>query len=316
MLDPLPLAPSWADLVDRLAADAGSLAELARSLQDAASASVALSDDPQTVERGLRRLRQRAHAPGDKYGRALLRVFGVPAPLAAWARALGQYHSRLSDLSVHVRRDQLRLWDRPPVAESRAAAWIHLGLASVAHRVQDAEQLEHRLGLAGRLLGRAGVRARLEHALFQARLAEDPEDGLAAAAKLLADVADRDDRLCYLARVADQRAYRAAREGPRASRITRSEALYAEIPEVGPPFVRFRRAHGLAWCAWRQGAHADARHHVAQAEEAAGDGGLLRFRVMALLLAAHIGDPRAAGRALAIAEALGDQALIAAAHRC
>ncbi|MEM6930138.1 MAG: hypothetical protein AAF602_24575, partial [Myxococcota bacterium] len=55
----LPLSVSWRELVDRLSAEPGSLAELARTLLDNAPASADLSRDPSTVERGLRRLRER-----------------------------------------------------------------------------------------------------------------------------------------------------------------------------------------------------------------------------------------------------------------
>ncbi|MEO0604710.1 MAG: hypothetical protein AAF211_24975 [Myxococcota bacterium] len=311
----LPLSVSWRDLVDRLAAEHGSLAELARTVLDHAPASARLSGDPSTVERGLRRLRDRGHAPGDKYGRVLLRLFGVPASMAAWARALGQYHSRLSDLSVPVRRDQLRLWDRPPIAESPVAVWIHLGLATVAHRADDAEQVRHRLELARKAgLARAEPAARLEALLFEARLAELPS--FQGAQALVEAIEDADDRACYVARWLDQRAYRAARSGSVDDRIDRAQRLYEQIPLEGPPFVQFRRAHGLAWCAWRAGNQDAAVAWAQRAVSAAGDGGLLRFRVMALKLLGHVTkQPEPFERALSIARALGDEALVRGVER-
>lgn len=312
----LPLSVSWSDLVDLLAAERGSLAELARSLQDVAPASSAISDDPTTVERGLRRLRRRGHAPGDKYGRLLLRAFGIPASVASWARMLGQYHSRLSDLSVPVRRDQLRLWDRPPISESRSAIWIHLGVASLAHRLQDPDQIGHRMALAAKLLAHAPPAAQLEHTLFEARLSPDSEALLTSAEVLLSAIAPDDDRACYRARILDQRAYRAARSGAdwRAG-MEASRALYASIPADGPPFAAFRRAHGLAWCGWRLG-QPDAIVQARLAVEAAGDGGLLRFRCMALSLLGRVGgQDDAFARALAIARSLHDAELIARIER-
>lgn len=309
---PLPLSVSWGDLVDLLAAERGSLAELARCLQDSAPPAASLSDDPLTVERGLRRLRRRGHSSGDKYGRLLLRAFGLPGTMLAWARMLGQYHSRLSDLSVPVRHDQLRLWDRPPISESRAAAWIHLGLASLAHRRRDRQQVVHRMALASRVVARAEPAAALEHRLFEARLASDAAALLDQAASELDAIEDRHDRACYHARIQDQRAYRAARQGAGwREGMCAAQRLYASIPEGGPPFAAFRRAHGLAWCGWRLG-EPGALRQAERAVEAAGDGGLLRFRCMALLLLGHVGgEPGAFDRAEAIADGLRDDELIA-----
>jgi len=302
-LDAPPLAFTWADLVDRLVAERGSLAELARSLQEVASG---LADDPLTVERGLRRLRGRGNQQGDKYGRAVIRAFGVPGAIGDWARLLGQYHSRLSDLPSSMKRDQLRLWDRPPVSESPACVWIHIGLATLAHQSGDLQAVAHRLGLADFAVRHAEPAAAVELHLFRARLEEHATPYLDAARDRLGGAGlGEHDRACYLARLQDQLAYGAAQGWRRdRSRLLDSQALYVEIPPGGPPFASFRRHHGLAWCAWRLG-EMDALQHAMYAADAAGDGGLVRFRGMALELAAHIsGDRELSERAEEIARRL------------
>lgn len=312
---PPPLSFTWGDLVDRLVTERGSLAALARALQEAAPAAARVSDDPMTVERGLRRLRGRASLEADKYGRLLLRVFGMPETVSAWARRLGQYHSPLSDLPVPLRRDQLRLWDRPPVSESPLAAWVHIGLASVARRTQHPETTRRRLDLAGLVSRHAGPDAELERLLFEARLSSQPDPLLEAAAAILSagPALSADEHANYTARLLDQRAYRAVRRG---QGIDAAARLYARIPAGGPPFAAFRRAHGLAWVAFRRRDRATALRLSREAAEHAGDGGLLRMRWMALTLQAHAAGPGPAAerlweRAARIAHALQDDDLIA-----
>ena len=304
----LPLSFRWADLVDALVAERGGLGELVRVLYEIHPGQ--LPTDTATVERGIRRLRKREARAGDKYGRMLLRHFGLPVPIQTWARELGQYHSRLGDLPAALRRDQLRLWDRPPVSESAQAAWIHLGLASLAHQRGDADALTRRLELAELGVARAGIAARLELSLFRARLATDAgahakaETLLDAVASALAEATapgelGTHDFACLSARRLDQLAYlraRGWREAP--ARLAEARALYSEIPASGPSFVVFRRHQGLAWCLWRSG-QADALAHAQLAAEAAGDGGYLRLRCVSLRLQARIlEDPDAATRAL------------------
>lgn len=310
----LPLSFTWADLVDTYVAERGSLAELTRTLYDLDPD--ALPEDPQSVERALRRLRGRT-GTGDRYGRLLLRHFGLPGRVADWAREMGQYHSRLSELPVAVRRDQLRLWDRPPVSESAQAAWIHLGLATLAHRERDHPAMQRRLELAELGLHRAGVSARTELALFRARLATDQGDEACArrllddAAELTEELEDSEERTCLYARLMDQRAYIESRDWrERPELLLVAEAMYRTIPERGPAFVRFRRHQGLAWCLWRQG-RPDALAQAAKASQAAGDGGYLRLRCIALSLSARIlgpGDEADAllARVSAIRSALGE----------
>lgn len=313
-MEPAPLSFTWGDLVDRLANERGSLSALARALQVAAPPSARLSADPQTIERGLRRLRGRGILESDKYGRLLLRVFGMPRTVNDWAQRLGQYHSPLSDLPVPLRRDQLRLWDRPPVSESSLAAWIHIGLASIAKRSRQPEETRRRLDLAGLVSRRAGPAAELERLLFEARLAQNPEDLLdQAEAYLEDDELPPSEQACYFARLQDQRAYRAFRQG---GGLSAAYALYASIPTANAPaFAAFRRAHGLAWCAYRAGARDEAITLAREAAEHAGDAGLVRMRWMALTLEAHVwrDGPEAErlwARAERIATALQDPDLV------
>ncbi|MEQ1570910.1 MAG: hypothetical protein ABMA64_35095 [Myxococcota bacterium] len=321
MLSPAPLSFSWGQYVGLLIEERGSLAELVRQLLEVAPASARLSDDPLTVERGLRRLRDRGSAPGEKYGRLLLRCFGLPTPIRDQVRALGQYHDRLSDLPIDVRRAQLRLWEGSPICESALASWIHLGLGSLAMRDLDLPLVERRLALARLGIRAAGPEASLELSLFEARLRSDRNDeagaeaALAEADALVAQLPPGDDAACYVARILDQRAYRRAR-GWR-TEPTRLEAaldLYTSIPADGPPFAGFRRAHGVAWCRWRQGAPGDALEAADEAVRQAGDGGFVRFRLFALSLRARILDTagrdssRDRARAGALAARLGDPA--------
>lgn len=287
-----PVPFSWGEYVASLVAERGSLAELARHLRDVAPS---LTADPSTVERGLRRLQARGTSPGETYGRLLLRHIGLPRPITEQARELGQYHSRWSDLPLPARREQLRLWDRPPISESGAAAWVHLALGSLAMTDGDLAQVERRLELARLGVRRAGREAAVELALFEARVRSDREDGvgadraLAEAAAGLAAFPDGEAAACYRARLHDQRGYRAARgwrEHP--SRPRAALAEYEAIPEGGPAFAAFRRAHGVAWCRWRMGDHDGAAAAANQASQYAGDGGFLRFRVQSLTLLASI----------------------------
>jgi hypothetical protein len=288
-----PLSFTWGQYVAGLCAERGGLAEVARCLVELAPAGVKLSDDPLTIERGLRRLRDLGSAPGGRYGRLLIRCFGIPGTISDWARRMGQYHSRLADLPVEVRREQLRLWDRPPISESAVAAWVHLGLASLAHRQQDAGQLDTRLSLAGLVVRQAGPDAVAELALLQARLAADAGEleaageHLAAAGAALVALSPA-EAACYFARLQDQRAFLAVRGWKQApERLDEALALYATIPD-GPPFARFRRAHGRAWCLWRQGDQAGALRESRLAVQHAGDGGFVRMRILALTLQGHI----------------------------
>lgn len=308
-----PLGCTWQRYLEQLTREHGGWTALTQLLMRRAGTSVGLPDDPATIERGLRRLRSRGNAPGGQYGIWLMRYFGVPRPLADTARWMGQYHSRFSDLPLTLREEQLWLWDRPPIAESAAARWIHLGLASVAMRRRDLDGARHWLarvtaqGGTGSLEATAGVEARLpaaivsvEATLLEARLAMDAgqpslaEEVLGRAQAEVAGLPAGDDRDCYHARWADQRAYQLihARPAPQLGEVARlreAARLYRSINGRSPvAFVRFRRDHGLAYCHWKLGDHERATRHARAAVDHAGDAGLLRFRALAMNLLAHI----------------------------
>ncbi|MEN0063603.1 MAG: hypothetical protein AAGA48_15740 [Myxococcota bacterium] len=287
-----PLSFTWAEVVDRLVAERGSLAEVVRVVYDRAPGE--LPSDPSTVERGLRRLRQRGAQSGERYGRLLLRTFGLPASIAAWAQALGTYHGPLNDLPLANRRELLELWDRPPLAESDHAVWIHLALASVAHHDGRLDDADRRLELAALGMGRAGPAARLEWALFSARRLAHQRRIPEAIARLenveeTIDEVEEPDGSCYRARWLDQRAYLAARgwrTHPQA--LERSAAFREAIPDGPHSFVAFRRHLGLAWIRWRQGSKELAVDHGQRALSIAGDAGRLRLRATALRLLARL----------------------------
>lgn len=246
-----------------------------------------LPDNLETIERGLRRLARRENEPGGQYGRWVERFFGVPEPIESWLRWLGQYHSRFADLPVSARRRQLDLWDRPPVRDAAVGIWIDLGMASVGVRIEDATIVSARLKRADSKLPRADVAATLEHALFRARV-EDPDGRwLAAASERLDDPRlSTEDRACYRARVLDASAYRRMREE---SSYEVGRELYAAIPaDTAIPFVDFRRALGLGYCAWKLGDREAGVTLALEAADHAADGGFVRFRAMAFNLASRI----------------------------
>ncbi|MGE0790535.1 MAG: hypothetical protein AB7S26_32960 [Sandaracinaceae bacterium] len=263
-----------------------------------------LPDNLATLERGLRRLAQKGHAPGGQYGRWVERFLGLPPETEPWLRWLGQYHSRFADLPVSLRRRQLELWDRPPVAGSASGIWIDLGMASVGFRAGDDAMLRARLDRAGRAAPRASVAARIEHALLRARVNDPDGRWLEAAEDELAhpELAP-EDRASYRARTLDARAYRAMRAS---GRIEDGRALYEAIDiDTGIPFVDFRRALGLAYCAWKLGQPHEGERLALEAAEHAADGGLVRFRAMAFNLASRIALGDAAVRWRARAGRLG-----------
>jgi hypothetical protein len=283
-----PPAIDWSHLVADAVATRGSLAEVVRTLYDLHGHR--LPEHPETVERGLRRLRKRGHAPADKYGRLLLRSFGLPESIRDRARALGTYHHPLMDLPLAERAALLRLWDRPPVLEAAEASWIHLGLASVAHHGRDWETVDQRLVLAELGLGRAGPEAHLEWGLFRARRVSDtggsPRAQLQALVPHLDAIEDPVQHACYHARILDQLAYDVSRDRDPVG-LVEALALREQIPEHGPPFVQFKRALGLAWTRYRLD-RPDAVHHARHALAIAGDAGLLRLRAGALDLLARL----------------------------
>ncbi|MET7332170.1 hypothetical protein [Nonomuraea sp. NPDC005650] len=293
-----PMGCTWQRYLEQLTCEHGGWTALTHMLIRRAGPSVGLPCDPGTIERGLRRLKTRGNAPGGQYGRWLLHYFGVPRPLEHTARWMGQYHSRFADLPLSLREAQLWLWDRPPIAESSAACWIHLGLASVALRRGDLEGARLRLVRAS---GATQLAAQIESALLEARLEMDAgqaaraDEVLTRAQSQIALLPSDGERDCYHARWADQRAYHLIHAQPEA-RLSQAARLYRSIDARSPAsFALFRRDHGLAYCHWKLGDRDRALRHVRAAIERAGDAGLLRLRVMALQLLAHI-EPREARR--------------------
>jgi len=294
--DASPAGCTWERYLEQLTHEHGGWTALTHMLIRRAGPSVELPRDPGSIERALRRLKARGNAPGGQYGRWLLRYFGVPRPLEDTARWMGQYHGRFADLPLSLREAQLWLWDRPPIAESSAACWIHLGLASVALRRRDLDGARLRLTRAS---SATQLAAQIEAELLEARLEMDTgqpahaDDALARAQARIARLAPGGERDCYHARWADQRAYHLIHAGP-VARLPQAARLYRSIHARSPAaFARFRRDHGLAYCHWKLGDRDRAIGHARAAIDHAGDAGLLRFRVMALQLLAHI-EPRAA----------------------
>ncbi|WP_117208357.1 tetratricopeptide repeat protein [Allorhizocola rhizosphaerae] len=280
-----PLGCTWGRYVQRLADEHGGWTALTHLLMRRAGPSAGLPEDPGSVERGLRRLRSRGNAPGGQYGQWLLEHFGVPRPLDETARWMGQYHSRFSDLPLSMCEAQLRLWDRPPISESPAACWIRLGLASIAMRRGDIDTARLRLHDVGEL----PPAARIEADLLHARLGD--REALSRARAQIAVLPRDTDRDCYHARWADQRAYQLARD----ARYAAGARFYRSIdPDSPAAFALFRRHHGLAYCHWKLGDPDRAAEHAEAALDHAGDAGLLRLRVMALRLLAHIRPGEAA----------------------
>ncbi|WP_086821638.1 hypothetical protein [Allokutzneria sp. NRRL B-24872] len=277
-----PLGCTWQRYLEHLVEEHGGWTALTRLLVQRAGPDAGLPVDPGTIERGLRRLRTRGNAPGGQYGDWLLHHFGVPRPLEDTARWMGQYHGRFADMPLSLCEAQLLLWDRPPISESPSACWIGVGLAGVALRRNDLAGARSRLD---RARDTADPAAQVEAALLDARLrTSDVESALALAHKHIEALPLGDERDCYQARWADQRAYRAE---DLASAVRLYESINASSSAA---FALFRREHGLAYCWWKLGSDERALGHARAAVDHAGDAGLLRFRVMGLRLLARI-DP-------------------------
>ncbi|MCF2531798.1 hypothetical protein [Yinghuangia soli] len=288
-----PMGCTWQRYLDHVTNEHGGWTALTHTLMRRAGPWAGLPLDPGTIERGLRRLRSRGNASGGQYGRWLLEYFGVPQPLEETARWMGQYHGRFADLPLSLREAQLWLWDRPPITESPAACWIHLGLASVAMRRRDPRAAGLRLAQAADT-ARVDPAAHVESTLLEARLESDAgraghaDQALARARSQIARLPQGGERDCYHARWADQRAFLLIHGGPQ-PRLSAAARLYRSIDVRSPAaFARFRRDHGLAYCHWRLGDRDRASRHARAAAEHAGDAGLLRFRVMALQLLARV----------------------------
>jgi hypothetical protein len=331
----------WADYVDWLTSTTGSLAAVA----DRLCAARGYKEDVGSIERALRRLRTRGTQSGGTWGTRAIALFGLPTAIDERVRQLGQYHSRLAELPVSMCEDLVRVWDKPPITESRAGrAWLAVARASIAVRLAKLDDAiaivdRARADLASTSHSNAtsnetGVvatplAARIEALLIRAYVAS--RTNLAAVPALLddatrlVDALDADtrasgardgsvraqpalahDRVCLRARLADHRAYELNQRGDHEA----AEAIYRAMPDEGPTFARTRRANGIAYARWRRGAD-DAAQFALAAIEHAGDGGHLRGRAMALRNYARIAnDANAQARAVAIAQHLEDETLL------
>src|SRR4051812_1873228 len=96
---------TWADYVDWLVKTAGSLAAAAARI----CAQHGYKESTESVERALRRLRDRGQEEGGKWGVRALSTFGLPGAAEARTRWMGAYHSRFTDLPVSICEDLIRL---------------------------------------------------------------------------------------------------------------------------------------------------------------------------------------------------------------
>jgi hypothetical protein len=312
----LPATIDWAGYLDLLVAQRGSLAALAEHL----AAQRGYSDELSTIERGLRRLRQRGDQDGGIWGRRVLALFGIPVSVEQRLRFMGHYHTRFTDLPTPICAELIQPWNQPPWSESRARVWIRLAMANVALRRRQRALATQHLAQAARVSPLSPVAA-AELGLVQAYTVRP-----AAAAALLDEVErvldvhdsiEPDHRACLHARLIDQRAYPLNKPPPGAAPDHGAAlALYESLPEGGPPFAQCRRHNGMGWTCLRLGDRTRAVAHGLTSEQQAGDGGSLRLRAMALNLLAHAHEPgseeaaQAAARARGIAERLADAELI------
>ena len=294
---------TWGEYLQLLVEEHGTLTQVAWKL-------IEHGDDVANLERDLLRLRTRGQRDGGAWGQRLLRAFGVPQSIVARVRWLGLYHSPFSDLPLSLCLDQLRLWDRPPLVNSRARVWLHLGFASTALRQRRFADAASQLGRAEALANDAD--ARLEAALQGAYLASRDDTTQVApllerAEALLPAIATIDDRACFAARLVDQRAFALNR----AQDYSTALALYRTLPATDThPFASYRRDAGIAYGLWRTGDRPQAIVHATRAIAHAGDGGYLRLRAMGLLMLARVADDAGAlARAEAIARRLDDAEL-------
>jgi hypothetical protein len=304
---------AWAEYVDALVAEHGSLAALCERM----AALRGFREDVESIGRALRRLRARGGRSGGTWGDRVLRAFGLPASVHARLRFMGQYHSRFVDLPVPLATDLVRLWDRPPTTDSRTGRlWLSLARATLALRQGVHEEAAQHLAAAG--ASAAGdPPGQIEVALGSAFLDSHarPQElpaALAAVPELLAEVTGADGD-CLRARYTGQLAHSFNRAGD----IERGLELHLALPDGAGthPFARSRRANGIAYALFRRGEVAAALANARLAATFAGDAGHVRLRAMALLMVSRIGGASAEGhdartRARAIANELADATLL------
>lgn len=314
-----PAGWGWREYLASLVEEHGTLTAVAWKLLERAED----LDDVASVERALRRLRERGQRDGGVWGQRLLRRFGVPRAIEDRLRWMGLYHSPFNDLPLTLCEDQVRLWDQPPISASRARVWLQLASTSVALRRRafaparvQLEAVAQTLAVSGADAARyadASIEAALACAYLESRIGSDPTvDAYLERAEQALDGAELNpgDRACFVARLADQRAFQRNRKGDYQGAL----ALYRQLPAADVhPFASYRRHAGLAFGCLRIGDREAARQHALRACEDAGDGGYTRLRVMSLIMLARVeGGPAAAAalaRAEAIAVRLGDEEL-------
>lgn len=319
-----PAGLTWREYIERWVTDCGGWLPLADQLIHRASEAVEIALDPQTVERGLRRLARRQHKAGGQYGRWMLRFFGFTSPIEQWVKWLGSYHTRFADLPSSLRLEQLALWNRPPISESALGSWLCIGIASAHYSRLDGDACQHWLGRAEKQAAAAGPAAEIEIALLRAQVETDagdrdtpPHRWHAIEALLARATLPAADALVYRARLQHQRAVHCTMLPELAGEPTdvpRARELYAAIPDSTIPFVAFRKHVGLAYCAWKLGDRDEAIRLAKRAADDAGDGGLVRMRVMALNMLSRVATTEGAAaineRAQRMASALEDEDLL------
>ena len=323
-----PAGLTWAEYIARWVAECGGWLPLADQLIHRAGDAVEIPSDPQTVERGLRRLARRDHKLGGQYGRWMLRFFGVTQPVEQWLRWLGTYHTRFSDLPSSLRLEQLALWNRPPIAESPLVCWIHLGIAHVHHTRLEHDACDQWLTRAELHAHAAGAAAQIEVALLRVESESNAKRHETACTRLnqaeqrlQATQLPELDALSYRARLGHARAVLLTRPaGDGVPDFLRARAHYLAIPDSTIPFVAFSKAFGLAYCAWKLDDPEAAARFAQRAADEAGDGGLVRMRVTALnMLSRVLGEDAAAAfnaRAGRMAAALEDEDLLRRVAQC
>ncbi len=307
---------TWADYLSALVEAEGTLTAVSQKLLTRGVD----TDDIGSVERALRRLRERGQRDGGVWGQRLLRAFGMPRSVDARVRWMGLYHSPFTDLPVELCLDLLRVWDRPPVSASKARVYLQLGFATCALRKRQFDEARAHLDAARATLasGTGDAAALVEHALGLAYLEsrEAPERVPAlldeAERRLTSEAFDEADRACFAARIVDQRAYRENNERTHEG-YERALARYEALSKNDVhPFASYRREAGLAFGHHALGSSDGALAHARAAVRHAGDGGFVRLRVMGLILEARIlgSDADAVlDRAHGIALRLGDEEL-------
>jgi len=141
-------------------------------------------EDVASVERALRRLRERGQRDGWVWGQRRRRRFGVPRAIEDRLRWMCLYQSPFNDLPLTLCEDQVRLWDQPPISASRARVWLQLASTSMALRRRafaparvQLEAVAQTLAVSGADAARyadASIEAALACAYLESRIGSDP----------------------------------------------------------------------------------------------------------------------------------------------